>query len=130
MVYGGQRNCEKSEELCAGLTDGAQKMAAIRAYIVGAITYDYDLAATVQNGYLPAVDSVLAAGKGICFDYAAVTACMLRTQGIPTQLVIGWADTIYHAWNMVWLDGAWQRIDTTAEANRMNVKKYTEERIY
>ena len=121
---------QKGEELCASLSTDADKLNAIHKYVVAAILYDYVRAATVQTGYLPVIDEVLAEGKGICFDYAALTACMLRTQGIPTKLVIGYADTIYHAWNEVWIDGAWQRIDTTAEANHMKVKKYTDERVY
>jgi len=121
---------QKSNELCQNLESDTEKLKAIRAYITKNIKYDYTLAATVQSGYLPSVDDTLKAGKGICFDYAAVTACMLRVQGIPTQLVIGWADSIYHAWNKVQVDGQWLRVDTTADANNMKVKKYTEERIY
>lgn len=120
----------KAAELCGGLESPADRLSAVRKYVVKAILYDYVRASTVTTGYLPVVDEVLAEGKGICFDYAALTACMLRTQGIPTKLVIGYADTIYHAWNEVWIDGEWQRIDTTAEANHMKVKKYTDERVY
>ena len=120
----------KGDELCAGIDTDEDRLAAIRAYVVKNIIYDYVLAATVQTGYLPVVDDVLASGKGICFDYAALMACMLRTQGIPAKLVIGYADTVYHAWNSVLIDGEWQHVDATAEANHMNVKQYTEERIY
>lgn len=120
----------KGAQLCEGLETDLDKIKAIRKYVVSAILYDYVLASTVQTGYIPDVDSVLATGKGICFDYATLTACMLRTQGIPTQLVIGYADQIYHAWNNVWLDNEWVRIDTTAEANHMVVGTYTAERVY
>ena len=98
--------------------------------MVQTILYDYTRASSVQSGYLPVIDDVLAQGKGICFDYAALTACMLRSQGVPTKLEIGYADKIYHAWNSVLIDGAWQRVDTTADANNMNVRKYTVERTY
>ena len=76
------------------------------------------------------MDDVLSKGRGICFDYAALLACMLRTQGVPVKLVIGYADQSYHAWNNVLVDGQWYRVDTTAEANGMKVAKYTEERVY
>lgn len=120
----------KGAQLCEGLDNDADKVKAIRKYVVSAILYDYVLASTVQSGYIPDVDTVLSTGKGICFDYATLTACMLRTQGIPTQLVIGYADQIYHAWNNVWLNNEWVRIDTTAEANAMRVGTYTTERVY
>ena len=121
---------QKGVEICQGLTSAAQKVEAVRKFVSSTITYDYMLAATVKSGYLPSVDQVLSSGKGICFDYAVLTTCMLRSQGVPTKLAIGWADTIYHAWNYVLVDGNWLLIDTTADANHMNVTKYTEERIY
>ena len=37
----------------------------------------------VKSGYLPDVDKVFTENTGICFDYAAVMATMLRTQAIP-----------------------------------------------
>lgn len=121
---------QKGADICKGLSSAAQKVKAVRKFVASTITYDYTLAATVKSGYLPSVDKVLSSGKGICFDYAVLTTCMLRSQGVPTKLIIGWADTIYHAWNYVLVDGNWELIDTTADANHMNVGTYTEERIY
>ena len=68
-------------------------------------SYDYDLAANPPTGYLPDVDKVLAARKGICFDYAAVMATLLRSQDIPCKLVVGYAGKIYHAWIDVYVEG-------------------------
>jgi transglutaminase-like putative cysteine protease len=119
----------KAAQLCEGLGSDRDKLAAVREFVVTNITYDYKLAKTVKSGYVPVVNDVLAKGKGICFDYSALTACMLRSQGVPTQLVIGYADDSYHAWNNVLIDGQWLRVDTTAEANDMQVSNYTEERI-
>ena len=119
----------KAAQLCQGLTSDRDKLNAVRKFVVANITYDYKLAKTVKNGYVPVVDDVLAKGKGICFDYSALTACMLRSQGVPTQLVIGYADESYHAWNNVLIDSQWLRVDTTVEANDMKVSNYTEERI-
>ncbi|MEG1931137.1 MAG: transglutaminase-like domain-containing protein [Anaerovorax sp.] len=75
-------------------------------YVVNGMTYDKAKAASVKSGYLPNVDSVLAAKKGICFDYAAVMATMLRTQNIPTKLVVGYTGDVYHAWINVYLEGS------------------------
>ena len=80
-------------------------MEAIYNYAVDNITYDNQKAATVQSGYLPNVDATLAQKKGICFDYAAVMTSMLRAQGIPTKLVIGYAGNVYHAWVSVYIQG-------------------------
>ena len=93
----------KAAELCGGAEDDIEKIAAIFSYITDNITYDYDLAASVQSGYIPDPDKVMKVKKGICFDYASLFAAMCRSQGIPARLVIGYAaDDIYHAWNEVY----------------------------
>ena len=76
--------------LAAEASGEAGAVANIYAYIRDHIAYDRDKAATVQSGYLPDPDATLAAGKGICFDYAALAAAMLRSQGIPTKLITGY----------------------------------------
>ena len=63
----------------------------------------------MQSGYLPDLDQVLEKKMGICFDYASLTAALLRVQGIAVKLVIGYADNTYHAWNEVYLSGQWVR---------------------
>ena len=116
----------KSAELCRGKTDVLDKVKVVYDYVVNTLSYDYDLAATVESGYLPDLDAVLAEKKGICFDYAALMTAMLRCQGIPCKLVVGYAGTGYHAWISVWseetgwIDGAvyfdgisWKRMDPT-----------------
>lgn len=70
---------------------------AVYNYVVQNLTYDYDLADTVDSGYIPDVDSTLKSGKGICFDYAALTTAMLRARDIPCKLQIGYAGTVKHA---------------------------------
>ncbi len=116
----------KGAEITAGKTTDLEKLQAVFTYVVSNFSYDYNLAATVQSGYLPNVDSVLAKQTGICFDYAAVMTAMLRSQNIPTKLVVGYAGTVYHAWisvylqNVGWVDSAiyfdgtnWTMMDPT-----------------
>lgn len=95
----------KAAELTKGMTTDLDKVTAIYHYVINNITYDYELAATVASGYLPDVDKILESGKGICFDYAAVMASMLRSQNIPCKLIVGYAGTVYHAWINVYIDG-------------------------
>jgi len=120
----------KSIELCHGLENDWDKYQAIYRYMATHMIYDFDKARKVSTGYLPVVDDVLYEQKGICFDLSALMATMLRTQGIPTQLVIGYADQIYHAWNLVYLDGQWYRCDITSDIMCMNISRYTTERYY
>lgn len=93
-----------SDTVCAGVADPLQKVAAIYNYAVNNLSYDYNKAATVQSGYLPNIDSTLAARSGICFDYASMMVAMLRLQDIPSKLVIGYTGGQYHAWVSVYTD--------------------------
>lgn len=98
---------KQAEKLVAGMSTDTEKLTAIYNYVVDNFTYDYDKAATVQSGYIPVIDTVLSTKTGICFDYAAVMAAMLRSQNIPCKLVIGYAGNTYHAWVNVYVDGEW-----------------------
>lgn len=125
--YGAAPNTiAKAAQLCDGVTDPLIKVERIYDFVVSSLTYDTYAAQNVRSGYLPALDNVLAAGKGICFDYAALMTGMLRSQGVPCKLVVGYAGTVYHAWISVWteetgwIDGViffngttWQRMDPT-----------------
>lgn len=96
---------KKAAEITRGETDELKKVQIIYNFAVDNISYDYDKAKTVKSGYLPNPDETLSTCKGICFDYAAVMASMLRSQKIPTKLVIGYAGETYHAWINVYITG-------------------------
>ncbi|QIB68498.1 transglutaminase domain-containing protein [Aminipila butyrica] len=113
-------------QVTSSTTDDLKKVELIYDYAVKNITYDTTKAVNVQSGYLPNVDAVLVAKKGICFDYASVMAAMLRSQKIPCKLVVGYSGKVYHAWINVytaetgWVDGMiyfdgkqWQMMDPT-----------------
>lgn len=95
----------KAAEVCAGKTDDIEKIAAIFGWVTSNVTYDYDLAKTVQKGYIPDPERTYKLRTGICFDYASLMCAMLRSQSIPTRLVIGYASPdIRHAWNEVYTE--------------------------
>ncbi len=117
-----------AQEVVSGAASDVQAVEKVYNYVVTNVSYDYDKAKTIQSqtGYLPDVDATLASKKGICFDYAALATAMLRSQGIPTQLVIGYAKDVLHAWVNVytpetgWINKAiefkgsdWVRLDPT-----------------
>ena len=107
-------------------------------------TYDYDKAASVKSGYLPVVDEVFQSNTGICFDYAAVMASMLRTQNIPTRLEVGYVGEEYHAWistyikDVGWVNGIiefdgsnWNLLDPTfASTSKSPTNFITEDSKY
>lgn len=129
----------KAAELTNGVSAPLDKVAKVYDYVVKNFTYDKQRAATVQSGYLPVLDSVLEQKKGICFDYAAVMVAMLRSQGIPSKLVVGYSQNVYHAWISVyseetgWVNGAvhfdgtnWKLMDPTFASSAKQSKRIME----
>lgn len=119
-----------ASQVCAGCATDEEKVLAVKRYVMNVLEYDYSKKADVEAGnlkfYTPNVDSVLSAGKGICYDYSALFAAMLRCQGIPVRLVKGYAGNIgYHAWNEAYYNGAWHTIDCTCEDGGSMASSYT-----
>lgn len=126
-----------ADQLASKTGDELETVANIYNYVVQNISYDYDLAKNVESTYLPVVDDVLAKGKGICFDYASLLTSMLRSQGIPTKLLVGYTSRgEYHAWisvhvselgwinNIISFDGQqWKLMDPTFASTGKSSKK-------
>ncbi len=119
------------EELAYTADDDLTVVSNVYNYLIDNVVYDTDLANNVKSGYLPDPDETIATGKGICFDYAAVMASMLRSQQIPTRLEIGYAGDAYHAWistyieDVGWVNGIvefngtdWELMDPTLAASQ------------
>jgi hypothetical protein len=117
----------KAKQLTQGKTTDEAKVQAIYNYIVSNVKYDYKLAANVTPDYIPNSSNTLTTKKGICYDYASLFATMLRSEGIPTKLVMGNTSYVstYHAWNEVFLNGKWVTVDTTVDAGLGNNNKDT-----
>lgn len=110
----------KADALCANLRTDNEKIQVIYGFVTKNVKYDYEKIKTLQSTYIPDIDKILAAGKGICYDYSAVFAAMLRSQGIPAKLIKGYTDNVkeYHAWNEVYLSSEkrWIVVDTTFDS--------------
>lgn len=121
-----------ANDLCADAQNQGDVVRAVYDWIVNNVAYDEPKAIELADatGYIPFPDATISDQDGICFDYASLAAAMLRSQGIPCKIVTGTVspDNIYHAWNMVYIDGTWvdtyidiesntwTRIDTTFAA--------------
>ena len=113
-------------KICTEKMTDIERIETIYHYVITNFSYDYQKAASVKSGYIPDIDAVFKAKKGICFDYASLMAAMLRAYGIPTKLVIGYTGDEYHAWISTytkesgWVEGAiffngkdWKLMDPT-----------------
>ncbi len=130
---------KKAAELTKDKKTSLDKITVIYEFVVSNLTYDKQKAKNVQSGYLPNVDKVLAEKKGICFDYAALMTAMLRSQGIPTKLVVGYTGDVYHAWintfipekgwveGIIFFDGTtWKLMDPTFASSANQSKQIME----
>lgn len=117
-------------KLAKKLTENAstdiEKVKIIYNYVVENISYDFTKAKKISSNYVPNVDETLSSANGLCYDYASLTAAMLRSLDIPTKLVMGYKNDIqeYHAWNQVYLSETkeWVNIDTTYGAGLKSQK--------
>ena len=93
-------------------------------YVIKNISYDYEMAANLKTDYIANPDKTIYTKKGVCIDYACLMASMLRSQGIPTKVEVGYCDNVYHAWVSIfsadegWINGifrfdgsSWSLID-------------------
>ncbi|WP_353095062.1 transglutaminase-like domain-containing protein [Tissierella praeacuta] len=111
---------KKAKELTKNAKSDKEKVTAIYKYIMTNIRYDNNKASRTSSNYIPNIEDTLKAQKGICYDYASLTASMLRSVNVPTKLIMGYKSDIkeYHAWNQVYLQDTneWIIIDTTYDA--------------
>jgi len=104
-----------------------EKIDILYNYVVKNMDYDYKKIESLSYDYVPDIDTVLKAKKGICFDYSVLLAAMLRSQGIPAKLIKGESTNtdVYHAWNEIYLssENRWIIVDTTYDAYMNDNKK-------
>lgn len=121
---------KKASEICGSEMSDLEKVDQIYSWLVDNVSYDYDRAATVKGGALPDMNRVINNRKGICLDYAGTATAMLRSQNIPTKMVVGYAGKQFHAWIEVYITGTgwahgdvyfdgsgWKRMDPTYAAS-------------
>lgn len=116
----------KARSLTKGMTSDSAKIKVIYDYVTSNYKYDYNKISTLTSSYIPDIDQIYYDEKGICYDYSALFASMLRSVGVPTKMVKGYSDLIpdqYHAWNEVYVNGAWQTVDTTYDAAYLQANK-------
>ncbi|MBQ7654958.1 MAG: transglutaminase family protein [Clostridia bacterium] len=119
-----------ADEICGG-KEGKEAYLAIKKYITENYRYDYVKAATIKPSIMPDIQTCYAKKTGVCQDLSALMVCMLRVEGVPARLVIGYADKIYHAWVVAEVDGKKVLFDPTAAVNHSkNASNYSVERYY
>ena len=120
----------QADKLCKGMKD-SEAFDTVCTFMKSKFVYDYIKAATITAGTLPDIDGCYNKGMGVCQDLSAIMIAMLRSQGIPSKLMIGYAGKQYHAWTVSIVDNKEVFYDPTAALNAINKPKtYTVERFY
>ncbi|MFZ7104357.1 MAG: transglutaminase-like domain-containing protein [Peptococcaceae bacterium] len=113
---------KQAEKIVTGLTTDLEKARAIYEWVTANIQYDYvkygkHLENNFDNQY-GAVHTLLTK-KGVCYDYAALTAALGRAVGLQVKVVEGQGilGTFrgFHAWNEIYItpENRWINVDTT-----------------
>ena len=112
----------KARSLTKKSKNQGDALAAICTYVVDNISYDSKKASKLsgKSGYVPDPDETLASGKGICFDYASLSAAMLRSIGLPARVMTGYVSPgdLYHAWTMVYINGTWKSVQFDVKSKK------------
>jgi transglutaminase-like putative cysteine protease len=87
-----------SQQVTENATSEVEAVNQVYMHVVQNFSYDYDKASSVAPGYIPNNDDMLASQMGICYDFASLTASMLRAQRLPTKVDVGYCGQAYHAW--------------------------------
>ena len=117
-----QRYIKLAKELTKDAKTDLEKVELIYDYLTKNFKYDYSKIYGLESSYRPNLETLYDEMTGICYDYSAIFAGMLRSLGIPTKLVKGYSVqdmSTYHAWNSVLVDGEWKMVDTTNDAYRV-----------
>ncbi|MBR2577852.1 MAG: transglutaminase domain-containing protein, partial [Erysipelotrichaceae bacterium] len=133
IFYTKDSDCvKKAYELTRTASTVNQYIKNVYDFVCKNIKYDKKKAENLPKIYAPDPDETMNTGKGICFDYAALAAAMLRSQGVPCKLIMGNVspNDLYHAWNMFYTEETgwitvkfevnandWTRLDLTFSAN-------------
>ena len=122
----------KANALSAGKSDQAEVFHEICDFVKNNFTYDFIRQVTASATTVPDIDRTFTTRTGLCQDLAAITVCMLRSQGIPARLMIGsHGSSAYHAWVTAVIDNNDVFFDPTVEMNASpKDQQYSTERYY
>lgn len=98
-------------EIKDGMTDYDKELA-LHDYLVAHCEYSEDARQEPESDIYRAYGA-LVNQDAVCNGYAEAMQLLLMCVDVNTQFVIGTADGIDHAWNLVELDGNWYHLDTT-----------------
>ncbi|MBX6390162.1 MAG: hypothetical protein IRZ08_14410, partial [Frankia sp.] len=121
-----QRVRQLAQAIASGEGNAYDRARAIEAYLRGG-EYTYDIAAPALGQQTPVSQFLLTTRRGSSEHFATAMAVLARSLGIPSRVVVGFADPVTqpdgsllfktgnsHAWTEVWLPAVgWTAFDPT-----------------
>lgn len=114
--------------IVAGRSTDLEKVRALYEFMVkgdAAGPFSYKFYHEIYPGYLSSswnsiflASHMLARRQGVCNDYAELFAALARSLGFRVKKRSGDGTEGGHMWNLILLDGRWQRLDATWGNNR------------
>jgi transglutaminase-like putative cysteine protease len=114
------RLAEEARRLFGGITDPAQILAGVSAWVGGEIGYEAGSSLPTHG----AVDTLLI-GRGVCRDFAHLVVAFLRARNVPARFAAVYAPGLspmdFHAVAEAAVDGTWRVVDATLLAPRASL---------
>lgn len=89
-----------------------EKELALHDYLVKNCRYSQNVSQPTGSDIYRAYGA-LVNGDAVCNGYAEALQLLFMCAGVESRFVIGTADGVDHAWNLVCLDGLWYHLDAT-----------------
>lgn len=100
-----------STQLQEGMSD-YEKELALHDYLVSHCRYSEDTDQPEESDVYRAYGA-LVNQDAVCNGYAEALQILFVCSGVESQFVVGTADGVDHAWNLVKIDGQWYHLDAT-----------------
>ena len=114
------RLAEEARRLFGGISDPAEILAGVSAWVGGEIGYEAGSSLPTHG----AVDTLLS-GRGVCRDFAHLVVAFLRARNVPARFAAVYAPGLspmdFHAVAEVAVDGVWRVVDATLLAPRASL---------
>lgn len=108
---------QQANDVVGDAAPGYAQAEAIRAWIQAHLTYRYGTSDASTDA-----QQTLAAGAGVCRDFAHLGITLCRALDIPARMVVGWLHELkpmdMHAWFEAYLGDRWYAFDATQSAPR------------
>jgi len=130
-----------TDRITAGAAGPYEKAVALQSYFTSARNgFVYSLDATTGIGGPDQLEAFLTSKRGFCEQYATAMAAMLRIEGIPSRVAVGFTPghragnqraysvttSDAHAWPEAWFAGAgWVRFEPTPLTDRITTPAYS-----